>query len=216
MVIIIVFRFEQSFKVCLCQICGYKRLKAEIEIIRTTKYDSQNEEHEEKLQQLWTLLMPDVKLEKRISKQWTEIGFQGDNPMTDFRGMGMLGLNQLLYFASIYTEKSRNLLSHSKHPKYGYSYAIVSINMTSLLYEILSNGALRTHFYNIKTEKPSLQDFHEVYCYLFLEFDKFWFDEKPKDIMEFGRVRKKFKQEILHRLMSESTTVLKMDISKES
>lgn len=36
-------------------------------------------------------------LEARISKQWQEIGFQGNNPATDFRGMGMLGLNCLLY-----------------------------------------------------------------------------------------------------------------------
>jgi hypothetical protein len=40
--------------------------------------------------------MPDVKLESRLSKQWTDVGFQGDDPKTDFRGMGMLGLNQLL------------------------------------------------------------------------------------------------------------------------
>lgn len=37
------------------------------------------------------------KLEARISKQWQDLGFQGNNPATDFRGMGMLGLQCLLY-----------------------------------------------------------------------------------------------------------------------
>ena len=47
--------------------------------------------------QLWNSLRPETKLESRISKQWTEIGFQGDDPMTDFRGMGMLGLQNLVW-----------------------------------------------------------------------------------------------------------------------
>ena len=42
-------------------------------------------------------MMPDTKLQQRIWKQWTEIGFQGNDPRTDFRGMGVLGLDQLLY-----------------------------------------------------------------------------------------------------------------------
>lgn len=46
--------------------------------------------------QLWEILMPDEKLESRKSKQWSIVGFQGEDPMTDFRGMGILGLNQLL------------------------------------------------------------------------------------------------------------------------
>lgn len=47
--------------------------------------------------QLWDLLMPTAKLESRITKQWGDIGFQGDDPKTDFRGMGMLGLNNLVW-----------------------------------------------------------------------------------------------------------------------
>ena len=46
--------------------------------------------------QLWNLLMPHEKLKARITKQWCDIGFQGDDPKTDFRGMGMLGLANLL------------------------------------------------------------------------------------------------------------------------
>ena len=32
--------------------------------------------------------MPGHELKARYSDQWKEIGFQGNNPATDFRGMG--------------------------------------------------------------------------------------------------------------------------------
>ena len=41
--------------------------------------------------------MVGCQLTERISKQWQDIGFQGNNPATDFRGMGLLGLKSLLY-----------------------------------------------------------------------------------------------------------------------
>lgn len=41
--------------------------------------------------------MPGQDLTDRISKQWQDIGFQGNNPATDFRGMGLLGLKCVLY-----------------------------------------------------------------------------------------------------------------------
>ncbi len=37
-----------------------------------------------------------IPLLSRITKQWQNIGFQGDDPKTDFRGMGILGLENLL------------------------------------------------------------------------------------------------------------------------
>jgi len=46
--------------------------------------------------QLWKLLKPDTLLEKRFTRQWGDIGFQGEDPATDFRGMGLLGFENLL------------------------------------------------------------------------------------------------------------------------
>ena len=45
--------------------------------------------------QLWKVLKPNIPLKGRRCQQWTEIGFQGDDPSTDFRGMGLLGLENL-------------------------------------------------------------------------------------------------------------------------
>ena len=41
---------------------------------------------------LWSNLLPDRKLSERKTMEWVDIGFQGKDPATDFRGAGMLGL----------------------------------------------------------------------------------------------------------------------------
>lgn len=51
--------------------------------------------------------------------------FSGDDPKTDFRGMGVLGLENLLFLASEYTHIAHRMLSRSQHPKHGYAFAIV-------------------------------------------------------------------------------------------
>lgn len=68
--------FAQLFETCVEQIYGYKRLYYMVESLRTTQYDSDNPQHEEKLLKLWKILMPETKLENRITKQWQDIGFQ--------------------------------------------------------------------------------------------------------------------------------------------
>lgn len=71
---------------CIETIWSYRRLCADIEAIRQIAYDCENVEHETKLLKLWKLLMPTQPLKKRITIQWQDIGFQSDNPMSDFRG----------------------------------------------------------------------------------------------------------------------------------
>ena len=90
------FRFVHSFRGCSEQIWGYKRLLRTVEGVKSTPYDDTNPEHEAKLMSLWSGLQPDNPLLTRHTKQWQIIGFQGKDPKTDFRGMGMLGLENLL------------------------------------------------------------------------------------------------------------------------
>lgn len=68
--------FPQLIATPIEQIWSYKRLYNVVEELRTTPYNCDDLRHEEKLLELWMLLMPNVKLESRISKQWQDIGFQ--------------------------------------------------------------------------------------------------------------------------------------------
>lgn len=72
--------FNCLFETCVEQIWGYRRLIHVVEARRRIQYQSESAEHEQKLLELWDILMPDTKLEGRITKQWQDIGFQvGDD-----------------------------------------------------------------------------------------------------------------------------------------
>ncbi|XP_055707335.1 ELMO domain-containing protein 2 [Phlebotomus papatasi] len=204
--------FPAAFEMCVEQIWGYRRLYHEVERLRMTPYDCDNLQHEIKLNELWKLLMPDVELEARVTKQWQDIGFQGDDPKTDFRGMGILSLENLLFFAREYHGAAQHVLSHSHHPKHGYTFAIVGINLTSMAYKLLKSGAAKTHIYNAVYSTPSINTFHHLYCYLFYEFDRYWMECKPKNIMEFSYIQEKFEANIL-RDLSNNSTIFRINLS---
>uniref|UniRef100_A0A3B1IR46 ELMO/CED-12 domain containing 1 n=1 Tax=Astyanax mexicanus TaxID=7994 RepID=A0A3B1IR46_ASTMX len=107
-----------SLQASLFQIVGYRNLVLEVEKLRREPYDCENPKHEEMLMQLWKALRPESALTGRISKQWCEIGFQGSDPKTDFRGMGLLGLHNLLYFAEHDKATALQVLHDSLQPKH--------------------------------------------------------------------------------------------------
>ncbi|VVC41834.1 ELMO domain [Cinara cedri] len=206
-------RALNALEQCVDKIWSYMQLIEEIKHNASIQYDCTNDVHEKSLLFLWDELMPNDRLENRVTKQWQDIGFQGDDPKTDFRGMGLLGLDNLVYFASKYTCLARNALSHSMHPEHGYEFAIVGINLTSFALGLVVDGSAKTHFYN-KRNAPEYEDFHEFYCYLFWEFDKFWLDKKPKDLMEFTTYRKQFEKNIRQKL-EKTDTVFLIDVPND-
>ncbi|XP_048112506.1 ELMO domain-containing protein 2 isoform X1 [Alosa alosa] len=206
--------FKKNLNSLLCQISGYNNLYRSVEQLRKEVFDCEKEEHEKMLLKLWDLLMPSTKLESRITKQWGDIGFQGDDPKTDFRGMGMLGLTNLVFFSENYTEAARQVLSHANHPKLGYSYAIVGINLTEMAYSLLKSGALKLHFYNSVEDRAQMKHFHLLYCYLAYEFNKFWILEEPESIMEFNLYREKFHEKVKKLLLDPDVTLILKGDSK--
>ncbi|XP_022909483.1 ELMO domain-containing protein 2 [Onthophagus taurus] len=209
------FQFVSSFSKCVEQIWGYRQLLAIVEEQRTTAYDSDNNDHEEKLFLLWEKLMPYVKLDGRVTKQWQDIGFQGDDPKTDFRGMGILGLDNLLFFATEYNGPALHVLSHANHPKHGYCFAIVGINLTYMAWKLLKSGDAKTYFYNVSKTLPTIRLFHQFYSYLFYEFDRYWIECKPKNMMEFSSISEKFENNIKESL-SDNSSVFRINISVDT
>lgn len=70
-------------------------------------------EAEDKLFRLWINLLPNRAQQKKGFVEYEDIGFQSADPVKDFRGVGMLALEQLLQLTdekSIYRQYS--LLMH--------------------------------------------------------------------------------------------------------
>lgn len=122
--------------------------------------------------------------------------------------MGLLGLENLVFFAKEYKDAAHHVLLHSMHPKLGYSFAIVGINLTAMAYRLLKTGDAKTHFYNkaqaIK-QPCSLIHFHKFYCYLLFEFDRFWFESEPTNIMDFREIYQSFEITIMEALQKDTT-----------
>lgn len=112
-------------------------------------------------------------------------------------------------------------MSHSQHPSHGYPFAITGINITHLVYNLLLDGDLKTHFFNERQSTLNIDDFHNVYCkcflilvvliarspgYVFCEFDKLWLNMRPKDIMEFRFAKQTLTQQLKEQLTTDLST----------
>ncbi|ORX60103.1 hypothetical protein BCR36DRAFT_408464 [Piromyces finnis] len=175
-------------------------------------YDSSNKEHEDKLMELWKLMKDEEKLTARKSEQWQTIGFQGIDPATDFRGMGILGLEQLIYFAQNFNDTAKHVLSCSHHKISWYSFAITGINLTALELELLRERYLQ---YYLISHEASIESFNEFYCYLFTEFNNYWFKRpEPVTVMDFNDVFKSFKGKIIKNLTDQIPIIVDTDKKK--
>lgn len=201
-------KFQLSMTDSLQRISAYNQIIVLAENCRKSKFSSDNVDHEVKLNKLWQLYNADRELPNRVGHHWTEIGFQGDDPATDFRGMGLLGLDQLIYFAETYPDHALHVLSQSHHPQYGFSFAIVGINMTEMCVNLLNKRKFKSYFYSLEKPIPGLTDFHRIYCHIFHGFAQHWFSECPESIMEFGRVREDYLQRVKSLLEADDTALL--------
>lgn len=129
------FFYLQELK--LFQVSIYK-----LDKLKKTKFDQNNEEHWQLLDDLWNILMPDTKRShKKEGEDWKKIGFQGSNPATDLRGYGMLSLHQLLYFAKNNPEGARAILAESNKlntKENFFPFAASAINVTSFIFDAIS------------------------------------------------------------------------------
>lgn len=152
-----------------------------------------------------------------VQGDWMELGFQGCDPSTDFRGMGILGLTQLLYFSQYKTLKAKLILSDfCDKPTTGTStsngcyfpFAIIGINITRFLLELIDEKrvhdiliehlghtvALNTQTYQILPSDDhvcmefGMKIIHEVYCTIFEEFYAEYLHVRPQTIMLFNMI----------------------------
>lgn len=123
----------------------FKRSLSQLKLWSELKFSKESAVHEDKLRRLWDNLagyeMPD-----RISQDWVNLGFQGKDPATDFRGAGILGLDNLLAITdkdSQYYEQAQEMYSSSINPTTWYFFAVTGINITQkLLQEFLHSHHL--------------------------------------------------------------------------
>ncbi|KAL0397658.1 UNVERIFIED_CONTAM: ELMO domain-containing protein A [Sesamum calycinum] len=193
-----------SFDLTAAQEECLQRLQNRIDIA----YDSSVPEHQEALRALWHVAFPGEELRGLISEQWKEMGWQGKDPSTDFRGGGFISLENLLYFARNFPKSFQDLLRKKEGDRalWEYPFAVAGVNITFMLIQMLDLEAVKPRtlvgatFLKFLTENESAFDL--LYCIAFKLMDHQWL-AMHASYMDFNTVMKATRRQLERELLQE-------------
>ncbi|XP_073272642.1 uncharacterized protein [Primulina huaijiensis] len=171
-------------------------------------FDGSFSEHQDALRQLWRLAYPDRRLPSLKSELWKDMGWQGSDPSTDFRGGGFISLENLIFFAKTYPEAFQNLLHKrdGNRSEWEYPFAVAGINISFMLAQMLDlqSGKPSTlaghHFLESLGEDEMA--FDNLFCVAFKMLDVQWL-AKRASYMEFNDVLKSTRAQLERELALE-------------
>jgi hypothetical protein len=104
----------------------------------TTGYNDANPEHMTLLHDLWDAQHFGPNFE-RVSDKWKEGGWQKPDPIADLKASGILAMRAMVYLGNNFPEKSQRMMQANKaNVKTNYPFAVVGVNLTLLLAELLN------------------------------------------------------------------------------
>ncbi|KAJ4796073.1 ELMO/CED-12 family protein [Rhynchospora pubera] len=151
--------------------------------------------HQEALRQLWRLAYPERMIPPFKSNLWKEMGWQGADPSTDFRGGGFISLENLIYFAETYPESFQRLLHKQDgvRSEWEYPFAVAGINVSFMLVQMLElhsgNPTTKAGIHFLKLLGGDEMAFDRLYCAAFQLLDSKWLSKRAT-YMEFNEVMK--------------------------
>lgn len=189
------------------------------------KYDQ--DAHGAQLERLWGLAFPDLPFVEGKTKQWQEMGWQGDHPSSDFRGGGLAALENLIYFAETKPLAFKRLCFklQGKRSDWEYPFGAAGVNITFTLAKILdikgdsANGspslpstAPGRAFLRLLDVEDSLHGkaFEELFCATFELLDRIWLEEKA-DYMQFPVVMKKVEERVAKALAKQPSNLSQLE-----
>ncbi|XP_047308954.1 ELMO domain-containing protein A [Impatiens glandulifera] len=173
-------------------------------------FDGSRAEHQDALKQLWRLSYPDTKLPALKSELWKQMGWQGSDPSTDFRGGGFISLENLIFFAMTYRDSFQNLL-HKKdgnRAEWEYPFAVAGINISFMLVQMLDlqsgKPSSLAGFRFLELLGEDEMAFDHLFCIAFKMMDAQWL-AKRATYMEFNDVLKSTRTQLERELSLEDT-----------
>ncbi|KAK9916118.1 hypothetical protein WJX75_008858 [Coccomyxa subellipsoidea] len=165
-------------------------------------FDADNPEHIDGLKRLWEHAFPGVPWQGVQADKWVDMGWQRNNPSSDFRGAGLIALHNHLYMAQEQPRLFRRLLDKVEGTRsdWEYPFAVAGVNLTYMLEEVFDLRDKRVGSL-IDDRLPgspagrgflcllagSSTVFETVYCMAFEVLDREWLDMKAS-YMEFPAV----------------------------
>jgi len=122
-----------------------------------------NHEDSTHAQMLFTLYykLTNLHCPSKTGSHWELLGFQGSDPSTDFRGVGVLGLIQPLALSLSPTALPflSEVIEFSRCPTQGFPFMVLSLNVTCIVLNLLREGYLD----KLIRDKNSVFDVVNVY-----------------------------------------------------
>uniref|UniRef100_A0A0E0IYY8 ELMO domain-containing protein n=1 Tax=Oryza nivara TaxID=4536 RepID=A0A0E0IYY8_ORYNI len=153
-------------------------------------FDPSRRDHQEALKALWHATYPDQELQGLISEQWKDMGWQGRDPSTDFRGAGFISLENLLFFAKTFSASFQRLLKKQcgNRATWEYPFAVAGVNITFMIMQMLD------------LQSKDEWAFDLLYCVAFVVMDKQWLD-KNASYMDFNEILKSTRTQLERELL---------------
>ncbi|GAB5356364.1 hypothetical protein AAMO2058_000284200 [Amorphochlora amoebiformis] len=162
--------------------------RRKLRVYKSVSVEWSNVEHSSMLKRVWTALKPDNDFPGQKSERWKDIGFQGKDPQTDFRGGGELSLRSLLYWVERHTEAARNIIkSQPEDIEHQYPVCTAAIAISDHLSRFVTpkpssdnkTSSLRNICIPLARTLGSKQKdpetlFYELFCMLMKVMDSKW------------------------------------------
>ena len=119
------------------------------------------------------------------------IGFQGKDPLTDFRGSGLLGLKHLWNF-SIIDPRAENVFKVATNQKTWYFFAATGINISGKVIEFIEEGNCDKYFYELNEDINLYLFTQKLYNEFFIGFNEMWVERRYTDFMKVNSTLEEF------------------------
>lgn len=134
--------------------------------------------HVDLMRDLWECLFPRCSDTFALrSDKWKEAGFQGPDPTADLKSTGLLAVRAMLHMGLSHPEKTQEVLQANRvNTKTKYPFAIVCVNITLLLAEILNLRdckymSSQAGYWSMFEEQEA---FFDMFCICFFHMNATW------------------------------------------
>ncbi|PRP80054.1 hypothetical protein PROFUN_10737 [Planoprotostelium fungivorum] len=153
--------------------------------IAQVQFNEDDNVHHDVLQTIRRKLTGEVCVSPRFGGHWEQIGFQGNDPATDLRGAGMLGLLQTLHMIYKLPNMSQTSFTLSRDPDQGFPWCVVSINMSRIALECMREGILNSVMSG-RNAVSALDAANQMHHAAFFHLYRLWVDE-GLTVVDFGQ-----------------------------
>ena len=165
-----------------------KKLRHERDMIfaiALCKFDDHNQLHMRSLATVHRRLMGGKTTScSRFGKHWEDIGFQGSDPIDDLRGVGMLGIVQLVWLLEtpLVQLLALEVYRYSRETEQKLPFCVLSLNITCIALQALREGCLSRE---CNRKEQVFAVFNDFYAAIMLSFYHSW-QRHQRGPMELG------------------------------